>query len=154
MVLAKADMRIAQLYDETLLGGDAELVEFGRGVRALFGETERGLLQVTGHHSLLEGPSSAFGVLQAELKHKLDLRSPYITPLNILQAQYLRRMRDLESGGAAAAEEAKWTPRVPWAKDLLRLNPGTGSGSDMRSAVEDTLIITVKGISAGLQNTG
>ena len=46
-----------------------------------------GAWQVTSHTSLLEGPAGAFGMLQATLRHKLDLRTPYITPLNILQAR-------------------------------------------------------------------
>ena len=42
-------------------------------------------------------------------------------------------------------------PQLPWAKGLLRLN---ANASEVRSAVEDTLTITVKGIAAGMQNTG
>lgn len=44
-----------------------------------FEETKEQLLKVEGHKALLEDPSA--GLLQA----KLALRTPYITPLNILQ---------------------------------------------------------------------
>ena len=38
-----------------------------------------------------------------------------------------------------------------WAKEMLNLHP---SGDYYHAAVSDTLIITMKGIAAGMQNTG
>ena len=96
MVLAKADPRITELYDQAspplraasarlrpparrsccmpdsdlvsplqeLLQDEPELREFGAYLRELFGQTEKTLLQVTLHTSLLDGPAGAFGVLQ------------------------------------------------------------------------------------------
>jgi Phosphoenolpyruvate carboxylase len=49
--------------------------------RRAFDETKRELLAVESHKALLSDPHTA--MLQAKLK----LRTPYITPLNILQVQ-------------------------------------------------------------------
>ena len=57
-------------------GGRAQLISVER--RA-FEETKHQLLAVVGHAALLSDPTA--GLLQA----KLALRTPYITPLNILQ---------------------------------------------------------------------
>lgn len=51
-----------------------------------FDETKRELLAVESHKALLSDPHTA--MLQAKLK----LRTPYITPLNILQVSSLRRV--------------------------------------------------------------
>lgn len=84
MVLAKADPRITQLYEEELIDA-GELRQFGAFLRERLAEVEAALLKVTGHTSLLEGPAGAFGVMMGTLKHKLDLRTPYITPLSALR---------------------------------------------------------------------
>jgi phosphoenolpyruvate carboxylase len=148
MVLAKADPRITVMYERELV--DPELHEFGAQLRSLFFLTESKLLEVTGHSNLLEGPTGQTGAAdRTELKHKLDLRTPYITPLNILQAHYLKKQRALEKGDAPHVE---WQPKVAFAKELLQLG-GTGH-STLHSAVEDIILITIKGIAAGMQNTG
>ena len=49
---------------QELLQDEPELREFGAYLRELFGQTEKTLLQVTLHTSLLDGPAGAFGVLQ------------------------------------------------------------------------------------------
>jgi hypothetical protein len=41
--------------------------------------------------------------------------------------------------------------KLPFAKELMSLNPNE---CDFQSCIEDTLIITMKGIAAGMQNTG
>jgi phosphoenolpyruvate carboxylase len=105
--------------------------------------TETKLLEVTGHSNLLEGPEGASGAQSlAELKHKLDLRTPYITPLNILQAHYLKKQRALESGTAPIGD---WHPKVPFARELMQLG---GAGNTAVSAVQDIILITIKGIGA------
>ena len=148
MVLAKADPRITVLYERELVTPD--LHEFGTRLRSLFFLTETKLLEVTGHSNLLEGPTGAMGAQSlTELKHKLDLRTPYITPLNILQAHYLKKQRALESGGDTGVD---WHPKVPFAQELMQL--GGSSNSALHSAVQDIILITIKGIAAGMQNTG
>ena len=45
-----------------------------------------------------------------------------------------------------------WHPKVPFAQELMQL--GGSSNSALHSAVQDIILITIKGIAAGMQNTG
>ena len=44
------------------------------------------LLQLTGHHHL--------GQTNEMLRHLIDMRNPYIDPVNTLQVEILRRLRE------------------------------------------------------------
>ena len=73
----------------------------------------------------------------------------------MLQVICLKAVRDMESGklaetGGAAIEDQLDTT----AKQLLMRAPDAANRPPYRAAIEDTLIITMKGISAGMQNTG
>lgn len=102
------------------------------------------------------------------LSSKLQLRAPYVVPLNMLQASVMAKVRglshtaeqqrrsgsrsDLREGGAL-----EWNPYAneeTW--ELLHRDPPVdGSTKDLLlQAYTDTLIITIKGIAAGMQNTG
>nr|BAK09197.1 phosphoenolpyruvate carboxylase [Oryza eichingeri] len=141
MVFAKGDPGIAALYDELLVPDD--LRPLGEQLRANYVETQRLLLQVAGHKDLLES--------DPYLRQRLMLRDSYITALNVCQAYTLKRIRDAGFrpetrpplskellGSSAAAEK------------LVKLNPN----SEYDPGLEDTLILTMKGIAAGMQNTG
>ena len=84
MVMAKADMRIAACYDEWLVPDD--LQPFGDALRRRFAAASGALLDVTGHDDLLAG--------NPVLRRSIDVRNPYVDPLNIVQADLLRRFRD------------------------------------------------------------
>ncbi|KAF8714333.1 hypothetical protein HU200_027797 [Digitaria exilis] len=137
MVFAKGDPGIAALYDKLLVPGD--LQPFGEQLRANYEETERLLLQVAGHRDLLES--------DPYLQQQLMLRDSYITVLNACQAYTLRRIRDGEFR-PAASKELMGSPST--AEGLVKLNPS----SEYDPGLEDTLILTMKGIAAGMQNTG
>nr|ABG01962.1 phosphoenolpyruvate carboxylase [Sesuvium portulacastrum] len=141
MVFAKGNPEIAALYDKLLVSED--LQPFGEHLRENYEETKHYLLEVAGHKDLLEA--------DPYLKQRLRLRVPYITTLNVSQAYTLKRIRDpnfqvterphiskeiMESNTAAA--------------ELVKLNPT----SEYAPGLEDTLILTMKGIAAGMQNTG
>lgn len=140
MVFAKGDPVIAALYDKLLVL--EELRPFGEKLRAKYEKTMRLLLQIAGHKDLLEG--------DPYLKQRLRLRDAYITTLNVLQAYTLKQIRD-----PAYLEKVKphleevMESRKP-AAELVKLNPT----SEYAPGLEDTLILTMKGIAAGLQNTG
>jgi phosphoenolpyruvate carboxylase len=116
LTMRKADMGIASIY--------ASLVEdekIRRRILALleaeFARTEAAILAITGQRQLL--------AREPVLRQSVELRNPYIDPLNYLQVEMLRRLRARRSAGGAT-EEAE------------------------RAVVE----LTINGISAGLKNTG
>jgi phosphoenolpyruvate carboxylase len=155
MVFAKADPRISQFYVQALV--DPALHPFSDELLAKFATTRDQLLAVVGHRGLLSESDTAV------LKQKLALREPYVTPLNVLQVLCLRTLREFEKeganggggGGAGDGAAASTGGALYKAADLLSRDGGVpGDKAPLLSAVEDTVIITMKGISAGMQNTG
>ena len=116
LTMLKADMGIAALY--------ADLVE-DAGVRrrifallqAEFARTEAAVLAVSGQRQLLAH--------EPVLLRSVQLRNPYIDPLNYIQVEMLRRLRTRETLSPREAEET-------------------------RAVIE----LTINGISGGLKNTG
>ncbi|KAK6157557.1 hypothetical protein DH2020_011805 [Rehmannia glutinosa] len=143
MVLAKGDPGIAALYDKLLVAKD--LWPFGEQLRANYQATTNLILQVAGHKELLEG--------DPYLRQRLRLRDPYITVLNVCQVYTLKRIRDpsysVKVGPHLSKEIMEMDTSKP-ADELVKLNPT----SEYAPGLEDTLILTMKGIAAGLQNTG
>ncbi|KAL4573300.1 hypothetical protein LXL04_020100 [Taraxacum kok-saghyz] len=141
MVFAKGNPGIAALYDKLLVSD--ELLPFGERLRTNYQQTKSLLLLIAGHRHLLEG--------DPYLKQRLRLRDSYITTLNVLQAYTLKRIRD-------PSYDVKVRPHLSKeimesskpAAQLVKLNPT----SDYGPGLEDTLILTMKGIAAGMQNTG
>ena len=124
MVLYKADPRVVKVYDEILV--EESLHDVGDELRTLFSKAKKFLAEVTGHGLLGLAASSA----NPMLSQKIKLRTPYMTPLSLLQIQCLKKFRETENHNSSAAEH---------------------NGHD---SFEDALIITIKGIAAGMQNTG
>lgn len=95
------------------------------------------------HKDLLEG--------DPYLKQRLRLRDSYITTLNVCQAYTLKRIRDPNYNVKLRPHISKESIEISKAADeLVTLNPT----SEYAPGLEDTLILTMKGIAAGLQNTG
>jgi phosphoenolpyruvate carboxylase len=94
MVVAKASPEIAALYDAALV--PEPLRAIGVTLREDLSRTERTLLQVTGHAQLLEG--------NPVLRRSIDVRNPYVDPINLVQVEVLRRLR--EPGADPALFEA------------------------------------------------
>ena len=85
------------------------------------------------------------------MKQRLRLRDSYITTLNVCQAYTLKRIRDQNYHVKVRPHISKDFIEVSKpADELVKLNPT----SDYAPGLEDTLILTMKGIAAGLQNTG
>ena len=115
LTLRKTDMAIARLY--------AGLVEDPRIKKKIlavltdeFARTEAAILTITGQKQLL--------ALEPVLLKSVQLRNPYIDPLNYLQVEMIRRLRS----GKLSKDEEEAT----------------------RAVVE----LTINGISGGLKNTG
>ncbi|KAL6140747.1 hypothetical protein ACLB2K_059043 [Fragaria x ananassa] len=137
MVFAKGDPGIAALYDKLLVSKD--LWSFGERLRTNYEETKRLILQVAGHRDLLEGDHY--------LRQRLVLRDSYVTTLNVCQAYTLKQIRD--PNNHVQVRPSKEPASKP-AAELVRLN----STSEYAPGLEDTLILTMKGIAAGMHNTG
>jgi phosphoenolpyruvate carboxylase len=115
LTMRKADMAIAGLY--------AGLVEDARIRRRIYGvltaefdRAEQAILAVTGQKQLL--------AREPVLLRSVELRNPYIDPLNFIQVEMLRRLRT----GKLSEAEAR--------------------------AAREVVELTINGISGGLKNTG
>ncbi len=86
MVLAKADERVARYYDQILVPED--LQPLGEMLRQRLADATSRLLQVTGNESLLAGAPV--------LARSISVRNPYVDPINLVQAELLRRLRGAE----------------------------------------------------------
>jgi phosphoenolpyruvate carboxylase len=84
MVLAKADPRIAAEYDRRLVPPD--LQPFGAELRARLARATAAVLAITGHHE----PVDATPVL----RRSIDVRNPYVDPINLVQIELLSRLRE------------------------------------------------------------
>jgi phosphoenolpyruvate carboxylase len=116
LTMRKADMGIAGLYAD--LVEDARIRRRVLGVlNAEFERTEAAILAVTGQRRLLGR--------EPVLLRSVELRNPYIDPLNYIQVDMMRRLR---SGPPLPPRDAE--------------------------AVRAVIELTINGISGGLKNTG
>jgi phosphoenolpyruvate carboxylase len=83
MVLAKADGHIAAEYDRQLV--PAALQPLGVDLRGRLQRAVHAIRDVTGHHDLLAS--------NPVLRRSIDVRNPYVDPINLLQVELLRRVR-------------------------------------------------------------
>jgi phosphoenolpyruvate carboxylase len=86
MVLAKADGHIAAEYDRRLV--PAPLQPLGAELRDRLARAGACVLAITGHQDLLQG--------NPVLRRSIDVRNPYVDPINLLQVELLRRVREHE----------------------------------------------------------
>jgi phosphoenolpyruvate carboxylase len=117
MALAKADADIAAHYDRFLV--PADLQQLGEALRARLAGAVDTVLTITRHEQLLED--------NPVLRRSIDVRNPYVDPINLLQVELLRRLRSAEKSEADEAE-TDWLRRA--------------------------LLVTINGIAAGMRNTG
>jgi len=147
MVLAKADPVVVQYYERILV--DPTLHTFGAGLRSELQESIDSILAVSEHVGLLSKPEKSEDQntveYHAKLAYKLMKRSHYITPLNICQVRYLEAARAMEIDESKGMEKLQKIP-------MLEGYPF--QDYNYKGAVNDVLKITMKGIAAGMQNTG
>ncbi|XP_068637271.1 phosphoenolpyruvate carboxylase 4-like [Aristolochia californica] len=86
MVLGKADVHITKHYDEMLVSSPRR--ELGAELRKELTTTEKYVLIVSGHGKLSENNRS--------LRRLIEGRLPFLNPLNMLQVEILRRLRQDE----------------------------------------------------------
>lgn len=117
MILIKSDVKIAQNYDKQLVS-DPESLKLGEEIRSKFKTTVDSVLAVSGNK-----------YLQAHnevLLLSLLVRNPYVDPLNVLQAEIMKRLRD---------ENSKLS-------------------NEERESLQNSLLITINGIANGMRNSG
>lgn len=83
-VLAEADAHIAAEYDRRLV--PPALQPIGADLRQRLRTTARAVLDVTGHAVLLED--------NPVLRRSIEVRNPYVDPVNLVQIELLRRLRE------------------------------------------------------------
>ena len=138
MVFAKADPKIVKVYERHLV--PKELHRLCDDLLERFALTESNMLQIMKHPGLLSSQATAF------LQSKLQLHAPYVAPLNILQVYSLKIIREVESGKEIEAVTGKYTPD----EMAMALMSRGQHDNPLLSAVEDTMIITMKGVAAGM----
>ena len=117
MALGKADGSIAAEYDHRLAPED--LRAFGAGLRGRLRQATEAVLAITGRPELLAD--------KAALRRSIEVRNPYVDPINLCQIEVLSRLAAVRSDEAQA----------PRAAELRR-----------------ALRITISGVAAGMRNTG
>lgn len=117
MILVKSDIKIAENYDLQLVS-EQESVQLGMELRRKMQDTVAAVLKVSGNERLQQDNSV--------LLRSLTVRNPYIDPLNVIQAELLRRLRD---------------------NDINYSN-------DEKQKMQDALLITINGIANGMRNSG
>lgn len=90
MVVAKADLRIANYYEQTLVH-DPQLRALGANLRHRLQDCTNRLLELKQQDRLLAD--------EPVFAHSMRVRNPYTDPLHYLQAELLRRDRESEGKG-------------------------------------------------------
>jgi phosphoenolpyruvate carboxylase len=116
MSLLKADMDIAALYS-SLAPDQSIAAAIFEDIRLEYERTQELVLAISGHRLLMDGDPS--------IQRSIQLRNPYIDPLNYIQVEMLRR---------------------------LRLHPDAEGVEAER--LRDVVVLTINGIASGLRNTG
>ena len=116
MALLKADMGIAKLYSD-LVSERALAEHVFSAILAEYDRTRDAILAITGHQQLMDA--------EPVLQRSIELRNPYVDPLNYVQVEMLRRLRALADPEGAESK-----------------------------AIRDVVVLTINGIAAGLRNTG
>jgi phosphoenolpyruvate carboxylase len=116
MSLLKADLGIAALYSQ--LAPDQAVAQplFNR-IRAEYDRAVEAMLRATKHANLMDSDPI--------IQRSIQLRNPYVDPLNYIQVEMLRRLRALPDQDSAEAE-----------------------------ALREVIVMTINGIASGLRNTG
>lgn len=96
MVLAKADLSIARLYDERLV--EAALLPLGEHLRGLLSQAVSTVLGLTGQAQLLAH--------SPETLESISVRNTYLDPLHLLQAELLARSRRRDDQAGSPLEQA------------------------------------------------
>mmetsp|Transcript_20057 Transcript_20057/g.29758 ORF Transcript_20057/g.29758 Transcript_20057/m.29758 type:complete len:1000 (+) Transcript_20057:186-3185(+) len=124
MILSKTDFSIAQNYDEQLVDKTEELIALGNEVRDKLVQTRQAVLAVTQSNKVS-------GSHVALVSSSTTIRHPYVDPINVFQAELLKRLRALEKEDNMSTEKLA-------EKEVLK----------------NALAVSIKGVAAGMRNSG
>lgn len=124
MILVKSDIHIAENYD-TQLVHDTDSLTLGKELREKMKLTIDSVLLVSGNKQLQQK--------NHVLLRSLTVRNPYIDPLNVIQAELLKRLRALDDDNSGLKSEER---------------------ERERQVMQDALLITINGIANGMRNSG
>lgn len=119
MSLAKADMDIAAMYS-SLVQDEALRVRIFGILKDEYDRTCRCICQIAGQAHILDN--------EAVLQRSIQLRNPYVDPLNYIQVDMIRRLRTMAASGEA--------------------DPA------LQEALHSVIELTINGVSGGIKNTG
>ena len=122
MIVSKTDYSISKNYDDQLV--DKEGLKFGEEIREKLVKTRQSILDVTGS----EDVAGAHVALQ---RASSQIRHPYLDPVNVIQAELLKRYRALEKKERLTAEE-----------------------EELKEKLKDALILSINAIAQGMKNSG
>lgn len=117
LALKKTDLGIGDQYHH-LMENEEQAEKIWRRIDVEYGATLKSIKRITGQTKLLD--------TTPWLRHSINIRNPYVDPLNLLQIEWLRRKR----GGSAHANEYN------------------------TDKIEEILRYTIQGIASGLRSTG
>jgi phosphoenolpyruvate carboxylase len=118
--LTKADLGIAEQYASLVEDGAVRERIFGL-IRAEYDRTCGAICRITGQKALLDN--------EPVLQRSIQLRNPYVDPLNYIQIEMIRRLRRHRSVDTQTAHN---------------------EDDALRAVIE----LTINGVSSGLRNTG
>ena len=114
MVLAKALPDIVQYYEQQLV--EEPLMGLGEQLRDRYQLAAAGVKEVSGRAALLSH--------RPVLERSITLRNPYVDPINLLQAEFLKRYRQ------------------------------KGWSENEHHQLQEALMLSINGIAQGMRNTG
>lgn len=124
MILSKTDFSISKNYDAQLVDKAEGLEKLGDEVRAKLVKTRQAVCDIT------ESKDVA-GAHIALMRASSTIRNPYCDPMNVIQAELLKRVRKMEKMKSLSPEQEE------------ELN-----------TLKDALIISINGIAQGMRNSG
>lgn len=125
MILSKTDFSISANYDEQLVDKKTEgLLALGEEVRSKLVDTRQSVVDIT------RSPDIA-GSHAALVRAASKIRHPFVDPVNVVQAELLKRVRALDNKKNLSAEE-----------------------KEQREILKDALIVSISGVAQGMRNSG
>ena len=124
MIVSKTDFSISKNYDEQLVEKTGELMKLGEEVRDKLVQTRQSILDVTQSKDVA-------GVHVALVRASSVIRHPFVDPLNVIQAELLLRLREMNKRDDLSDEE-----------------------QEEKETLKDALVISINGIAQGMRNSG